>query len=130
MPDNSTLFTSLKIVHMITLMLTISGFILRGIWMIKGSPLLNAKAVRTFPHINDTILLISAVGAGATIGQYPFVNSWLTAKVLGALAYIILGAIALTYGRTQRIRRSAFFAALVCFGYVVLVAATKNPLVF
>jgi uncharacterized membrane protein SirB2 len=129
MPDEATLFSVLKIVHMITMMLTISGFILRGIWMMRDSPLLNAKPVRIFPHVNDTVLLISAVWAGATIGQYPFVNAWLTAKVLGALAYIVLGAIALTYGRTRQIRIRAFFAALMCFVYVVLVAATKNPLV-
>jgi uncharacterized membrane protein SirB2 len=130
MPDNLTLFTTLKIVHMITITLTISGFILRGVWMIRESPLLNATAVRVLPHINDTLLLISAVWAAAAIGQYPFVDPWLTAKVLGALAYILLGAVALNYGRTRKIRIRAFIAALVCFAYVVMVAATKNPLVF
>ena len=81
------------------------------------------------PHVNDTVLLISAVWAGALIGQYPFVNSWLTAKVLGAIAYILLGAVALTYGKTRQVRLFAFTGALVCFAYVVAVAATKNPLV-
>jgi len=61
------------------------------------------------------------------LGQYPFVNAWLTAKVLGLIAYILLGAVALTYGPTRRIRALAFAAALMSFAYVVTVAITKNP---
>ena len=130
MPDNASLFIIMKSIHLTTLAITISGFILRGIWMMRGSPLLQNKIVKTIPHYNDTILLISAVWTGALIGQYPFVNAWLTAKILGALAYIILGGIALTYGPNKLIRVSAFIGALCCFGYVVGVAATKNPLLF
>jgi uncharacterized membrane protein SirB2 len=128
MPDNVTLYTIMKSIHLTTLVITISGFMLRGFWMMRESPLLQNKVVKTIPHYNDTILLISAVWTGALIGQYPFVNAWLTAKILGALAYIILGGIALTYGPSKRIRISAFIGALCCFAYVVSVAATKNPL--
>jgi uncharacterized membrane protein SirB2 len=130
MPDNTALFTIMKSIHMITLTITITGFILRGVWMMRGSPLLQAKLVKIAPHVNDTVLLISAVWAGALIGQYPFVNAWLTAKILGAVAYIVLGAVALTYGRTMQVRLFAFVGALLCFAYVVAVAATKNPLLF
>jgi uncharacterized membrane protein SirB2 len=128
--DNTALFTIVKSIHMITLTITILGFILRGVWMMRGSPLLQARLVKIVPHVNDTILLLSAVSAGALIGQYPFVDAWLTAKIMGALAYIVLGAIALTYGRTMQIRLVAFVGALLCFAYVVAVAATKNPLLF
>jgi uncharacterized membrane protein SirB2 len=124
------LFTIMKSIHLITLAITISGFVLRGFWMMRGSPLLQARLVKIVPHVNDTVLLISAVWTAALIGQYPFVDVWLTAKILGALAYIVLGAIALTYGRTPRIRLLAFVGALLSFAYVVAVAATKNPLPF
>ena len=128
--SETELFSFAKNLHMITLIITITGFILRGIWMMRSSPMLQAKPVKILPHVNDTILLISAVWAGALINQYPFVNGWLTAKILGAIAYIVLGAFALTYGKTMRIRIAAFAGALGCFGYVVAVAATKNPMVF
>jgi uncharacterized membrane protein SirB2 len=128
--DTGILFTIMKSIHMITLVITISGFILRGVWMMRGSPLLHAKLVKIVPHVNDTVLLVSAVWTAALIGQYPFVNAWLTAKILGAVAYILLGAVALTYGRTKQIRIVAFVGALLCFGYVVAVALTKKPLLF
>lgn len=124
------MFTIVKSIHLITLAITITGFILRGMWMMRASPLLHSRPARTLPHYNDTILLISAVWAAALINQYPFVNGWLTAKFLGAVAYILLGAVALTYGKTTRIRVTAFTGALACFGYVVAVALTKNPAVF
>ncbi len=60
--------------------------------------------------------------------QYPFVHGWLTAKVLALLAYIVLGAIGLRYGRTRRIRVVAWVAALLTFGYIVAVALTRQPL--
>jgi uncharacterized membrane protein SirB2 len=122
-------FTLAKSIHLITLTITITGFILRGIWMVKGSPLLHARAVKIVPHVNDTVLLISAVWTGALINQYPFVDAWLTAKILGAIAYILFGAVALTYGKTKQIRISCFIMALLSFAYVVAVATTKNPLI-
>ena len=127
--DNTTLFTLLKSVHMIAITITIAGFLLRGFWMLQDSALLQARLVKILPHVNDTVLLASAVGAAALLGQYPFVDSWLTAKVVGAIAYILLGAVALTYGPNKIVRSSAFVGALLAFAYVVAVAATKNPLV-
>jgi len=122
-------FTIAKSIHLITLTITITGFVLRGFLMFRESPLLQAKLVKIVPHVNDTVLLASAIWTGALINQYPFVDTWLTAKIMGALAYIVFGAFALTYGKTQRVRITCFLLALLCFGYVVAVAATKNPLI-
>lgn len=122
------LFPAVKSLHVTTVAITIAGFVLRGIWMIRDSAYLKTRAARMLPHINDTLLLLSAIWTAALLGQYPFVDDWLTAKVFGAVAYILLGSIALTYGKNRGIRLAAFAAALVCFGYVASVAATKNPL--
>jgi uncharacterized membrane protein SirB2 len=119
-----------KSIHLITVVLTICGFTLRGYWMLRNSQWLRARVVKTLPHINDTLLLLAAIWTAAITKQYPFVDSWLTAKILGALAYILLGAVALSYGSTRRIRIIAFTGAVLCFAYVVRVAITKSPLPF
>jgi uncharacterized membrane protein SirB2 len=124
------LFGIAKTIHLVTVVLTISGFTLRGYWMLRNSHWLHARVVKTLPHINDTVLLLAAIWTAAITGQYPFVNAWLTAKILGAIAYILLGAVALSYGRTRQIRIGAFTGAVLCFAYVVRVAITKNPLPF
>jgi uncharacterized membrane protein SirB2 len=126
MSDLSSWFVVAKSVHVAAVLLTITGFVTRGVWMMRRSPRLNARLTRTLPHINDTVLLLSALTAAALLGQYPFVNPWLTAKVFGLLAYILLGAVALTYGPTYRIRIVAFVGAVLSFMYVVYVALTKN----
>ena len=119
---------TLTTIHLITVAITLSGFLLRGIWMLQDSANLKRPIVRILPHVNDTILLVSAVWAGALINQYPFFNSWLTAKLMGTLVYIVFGAIALTYGRTRTQRVVAFAAALVAFAYIVSVSVCRSSL--
>jgi len=120
----------LKHLHLTTVILSFCLFIMRGIWMMAESPHLQARWVRIVPHVIDAILLASAIGLTLTLHQYPFAQGWLTAKVLGLIAYIILGSIALKRGSTQTIRVAAFIGSLAVFGYIVSVALTHSPLGF
>ncbi|HUM90137.1 MAG TPA: SirB2 family protein [Candidatus Competibacter sp.] len=120
----------LKHLHLTTVILSFCLFIMRGIWMMAESPHLQARWVRIVPHVIDAILLASAIGLTLTLHQYPFAQGWLTAKVLGLIAYIILGSIALKRGSTQTIRVAAFIGSLTVFGYIVSVALTHSPLGF
>jgi uncharacterized membrane protein SirB2 len=117
----------LKAVHVGSALLSITGFMLRGVWMLQGSPLLKARATRILPHIVDTLLLGSALALALRIAQYPFVHAWLTAKVLALLAYIVLGSIALKYGRSRRVRALSYGMALGVFLYIVAVAVARSP---
>ena len=118
----------LRTVHIGAVMLSLSLFLLRGTWMLLQSPQLQVRWAKIVPHVVDTVLLASAIALTLTTSQYPFVQSWLTAKVLALVAYIILGSIALKRGRTKSQRAAAFVAALVLFGYIVLVARAHSPL--
>jgi uncharacterized membrane protein SirB2 len=117
----------LKTLHVTCALLSIGGYTLRGVLMLRESPLLGARWVRTVPHLVDTLLLLSAIGLALNIRQYPFVHGWLTAKVLALVAYIVLGAIGLRYGATKRIRVLAFIGALAIFAYILGVALTRSP---
>lgn len=123
-------YYALKYFHMTCAALSGSFFLVRGAWMLAGSGMLQRRPVRIAPHVIDTLLLVSAVTLAVWSGQYPFVQSWLTAKVLALLAYIVLGAIALKRGRTKRTRAVAFVLALGCFAYIVGTAVAKHPLFF
>ena len=120
-------YALLKSVHVICAGLSVSGYIVRGIWMLRESPRLQAGWVKVTPHIIDTLLLISAIALTIQVEQYPFVHGWLTAKVLALIAYIGLGTIGLKRGRTRTVRLTAWIAALVTFGYIVAVALTRSP---
>jgi len=123
-------YPALKHLHLTTVVLSFALFALRGVWMLIDSPWLQRRWVRIVPHVIDTVLLASAIGLALILEQYPFVHDWLTAKVLGLIAYIILGGIALRYGPNKPIRALAWIAALAVFGYIVSVALTHAPLGF
>ncbi len=123
-------YLALKWVHIACAILSITGFTLRGILMLLDSPLLATRFARTAPHVVDTVLLASALWLAALIGQYPFVQGWLTAKVLALLAYIVLGTLALKRAHSKAIRAAAFALALGAAAYIVSVALTRDPLGF
>lgn len=123
-------FMLLKHIHVSCAVISITLFFLRGIWSFKGSPIMRQRWVNTVPHFVDTALLASALWLAYTIDQYPFLDGWLTAKFFGLVLFILLGTIALKYGKTKTVRVSAWFAALAVFVYIVLVAKQHNPLPF
>jgi uncharacterized membrane protein SirB2 len=123
-------YLAIKHFHMAFALASGSLFLLRGVWMLQESAMLQRRWVKSVPHIVDTLLLISAVIMAVWSGQYPFVQSWLTAKVIALIAYIALGAIALKRGRSKTVRACAFIAALAVFFYIGSVAMTKQALVF
>lgn len=92
--------------------------------------MLTRRWVRVVPHAVDTVLLASAIALAVMIEQHPLVHGWLTAKVIGLIAYIVLGTLALKRGRTPAIRLTAFCGALLVFSYIVAVAITKSVMPF
>lgn len=117
----------LKLIHVSSVILSYSLFMTRGIWMMRGSARLQQRWVKIMPHIVDTVLLASAIALAILIKQYPLVDAWLTAKVMGLLVYIGLGMVALRFGKTRVIKISAWVMAQIVFFYIVMVALTKSP---
>ena len=120
----------LKHAHMTLAAVSGTLFLVRGIWMLADSPLRQRAWVKSMPHLVDSLLLASAIILAWWSGQSPLANTWLTAKVGALIAYILLGSVALKYGKTRLTRGAAFAAALACFAYIGATAITKNPLFF
>lgn len=118
----------IKHIHQLSAVISIALFLLRGIWMLADSRMLQRKWVRIVPHVVDTVLLVSALLLVWIIAQYPFVDGWVTAKVVGLVVYIALGMVALKRGRTKQSRLMAWIAAITVFAYIMLVAVTKEVL--
>lgn len=121
------MYQALKHTHQLLAIISVLGFILRSFWLFRQSPLLQAKLSKILPHAIDTLLLASAIGLMVTVNQYPFINHWLTAKLLALIAYILFGVITLKRAQTNQGKVAALVAALACFGYILAVAITKSP---
>ena len=76
----------------------------------------------------DTVLLAAGLTLMFVIGQYPFVNGWLTAKLILLIVYIALGTFALKRAQTQSVRATCYLLALATFAYIISVAVAHDPL--
>ncbi|MCX7673266.1 MAG: SirB2 family protein [Thiobacillaceae bacterium] len=121
-------YTLLRLIHVGTVYVTFVLFVLRGVWMMLDSPRLSARWVRILPHVNDTVLLVAAIGMLVVASINPLEQPWLLAKIAGLIAYVVLGSLALRRGRSKSRRVAAFFAALLVFAYILAVGVTKQVL--
>ena len=120
------MFSTLKLIHISAATLTISGFVLRGYWMLSGSPYLQLKPVKILPHILDTLFLASGIALIVTLDLPVLTQTWLLTKFAALIIYVVLGSIALGRGKTLRARNTAFMLALATFAYIYGVAISKS----
>ena len=123
-----TLIYITKNIHLISIVLSFSGFFVRGIWMLQGSAKLRQRWVKIAPHIIDTLLLTSAIALAVQMRISPLEHSWLMAKIIALLVYIGVGMVALRFGRSRNERLGAWVFGLLTFLYIVSVALTKSVL--
>lgn len=121
------MYLAVKYLHVTCVIISVTGFFVRGVLTFADSPVMRRRWLKWAPHVNDTVLLGAAIGLAAMSGQYPLSEPWLSAKIVGLLAYILLGMLALKPGRPLSWRVSAWLAALAVFGYVVSVAVSRDP---
>jgi uncharacterized membrane protein SirB2 len=102
-------------------------FTVRGLLRICNVGVANHRALRFLSYIIDTTLLAAAVALTRVVHQYPFVNGWLTTKVLLLVLYIGCGTIALRRAGTTVTRSIALLAALTTFACIIGVALAHDP---
>ena len=115
-----------KHIHQLTAVVFAASFVIRGLLMLANSAAGRARWVTIATHVNDTVLLVSALYLAFMIGF----QDWVIAKLVGLAVVVVLGIVALKRGRTRGIRGAAFVAALAVIVYVAAVAVTKRVVPF
>jgi len=87
-----------------------------------GRPLKRRFLRRTLPDTIDTLFLASGIIMAFLLEISPLDSHWLAAKIGGLLLYIVLGAVALKYGRSRVVKRGCFIAAVATFAYLMMLA--------
>lgn len=121
-------YLTLKLIHQGAVVVSITGFVARGAGALRGAAWARGRVARTLPHVVDTVLLATAIALAWMLRLNPLATPWLAAKIVGLLAYIGLGMVALKPGRPLALRAAAWIAALLCFAQIVATAITKSPL--
>lgn len=119
---------AVKVVHVSCVLLSYTLFFLRGVWMLRGSAMLQQRWVRLVPHVIDSLLLASAITLAVLLEISPLTAPWLMSKIVALLLYIVLGTVAIRRGQTREIRLTAWLAAQAVFAYIVAVALAHDPL--
>lgn len=121
-------YPQIKLVHIYCVIFSGSLFTIRGLLMLGGSSLSNHAALRWLSYAIDTTLLTAALMLMSILHVYPFVQDWLTVKVLLLMVYVVLGVFALRRGRNRKQRAIYFAAAMAVFLFIVGVAIYHHPL--
>ena len=122
------LYLALKFLHIGCVFFSFCGFLLRSYLLLFRPSLMSKPWVKYPPHIVESLLLISALSMLPLLGQYPFTDGWLTAKLLAMLLYIAIGAYALHGTKSVAVQAVASLLALLVFLYIVGVAVHQSSL--
>lgn len=123
-------YPEIRLVHIWAVVLSGSLFALRGLALNLGAAWPKAAPLRYLSYTIDTVLLTAALMLMTLVRQYPFVDAWLTVKVLLLVVYIGLGIFAFRNRRGRGVRLAAWLAALGVYGFIVSVARAHDPLGF
>ncbi len=120
----------IKYIHVLCAILSISGFIYRGILKLTHPEKLTRKWLKITPHVIDTILLASAIYLVFITQYYPTLFNWVTVKIIALVVYIVLGLFTLRFCQTRASIMISFALAVTVFMYIIFVARTKLLWIF
>lgn len=121
-------YLDIRNVHIGSALLSGSIFLVRSLaynlWAVRWAM---AFALRTIVWAVDTTLLTAAFMLMTITSQVPFVDGWLTVKVLLLVVYVVLAWTAFrASSKTKRL--AATGVAAVVFGMVYSIARAHHPL--
>ncbi len=116
-------YSAVKHAHLLFVVITILLFQYR--FLLRALNKSIPKILKIVPHINDTLLLISAITLAVMGGFNPTNHPWLLAKIIALVVYIVLAAMALKSRGTKRI--VTYVLATLVFVFMVMTALSKTP---
>jgi uncharacterized membrane protein SirB2 len=120
-------YAEFKGVHVAAVIASGLLFAVRGMAVQCGASWPMATPLRWTSYVIDTVLLAAALMLVSILRQYPFVNGWLTAKVVLLVVYVALGSCALRRGATAGIRLACLIAALGVYLWIASIAVEHDP---
>lgn len=110
--------------HVVCATFSVGFFVVRALWMIRRSGLLDLLWVRVAPHVVDTVLFVT----GVLLAQRVAWPDWLLVKLAAVLSYIVFGALALRRAPTRGLQLASLVLALASVAYVVSVALSRSAI--
>ena len=122
------MYAAFKHLHVLFVVISVVLFVVRFIWKQRDSGMLQKKWAKIVPHINDTLLLLSAIAMLVISQRAPIADPWVTEKVIGVIGYILFALIAMK-GSTKAVSWFGFVIACGWLAALFHVAFSKMPLI-
>ena len=121
-------YLEIRAVHIAAVLTSGALLLLRGLGLnLFGARWPMAWPLRYLSWTVDTVLLTAALMLTTIIRQFPFVDGWLTVKVLSLVPYVLLGYFALRAASPTK-RWLSLLGAAAVFYYIYSVARAHHPL--
>ena len=126
-------YAEIRLVHIWSVIASGTIFFLRGLALLAGQGKAPGRIAMSMPvkltsYTVDTVLLTAALMLMTVVQQYPFIDPWLTVKVVLLAVYVGLGVAAFRFARTRAERAGLWAAALPVFLFIVSVARAHDAL--
>lgn len=118
-------YLALKHLHMLTVVLLGILFLFRGVLLVNGSALLQARLMRILPHVVSAFLLLSGIGMVIEFGALP---AWVASKLILLVFFILCGVMAFQRADKRSLQLGWFVLGLITYGLIASVAVTREPL--
>jgi len=123
------MYEILKHAHLTALALSFLLFFIRGLLMMRESPLGKHRALIITPHVINLLLIGSGISLAVFMHLSPGNQPWLLVKLVALVFYIALGVLTFKHPKLF-VRKIFWLLALIIFAFIVSVAQSKNPLGF
>lgn len=121
-------YPEIKLLHVTAVIASGTLFLIRGLAINWGGRWGMTRPIRYLSYAIDIVLLAAALMLLAILPSAIYGNGWLTLKLALLVVYIGLGSLALKRGRTMRVRRISFGAAIAIYVCMYLIARSHDPL--
>lgn len=122
-------YSLIKHVHITLALASVGLFCIRFYMSLNHPANLGKKWARVLPHCIDTLLLSFGIYLMVTMKLWPSEQPWLLVKLCALMVYIVLGSVAIKYGKTVKVKKVAGMLALLIYGYMINVALSHRPFI-
>jgi len=124
----SDLYIPVRTAHVAFVLISGSLFAVRGLAVIGKAQWAMVRPLRLLSYTIDTLLVGAATLLLYILRLNPLTTPWLATKLSLLGLYVLLGSLALKRAPDPRSRLVSYVGALLCFGLMVSVAITHDPM--
>ncbi|MFT5881458.1 MAG: putative membrane protein SirB2 [Moritella sp.] len=101
--------------HPLLLVVSLLSFALRTFWAIKGSDKIYNEMLFKIHKVLNVVLILSGFALCVAIGQYPFIDAWVTEKFILLFVYVAFAMLASKPEMNLKIRKVFITMTVVFF---------------